>query len=63
MDINIIQYPIFSKNTKRKTNQIVKYYFSNNRDIYITATPASGYHIPGEMEEKGFIVLMKINEG
>ncbi|MGL5367441.1 MAG: hypothetical protein ACRDAG_03975, partial [Cetobacterium somerae] len=28
MDMNIIQYPIFSKNTKRKTNQIVKYYFN-----------------------------------
>lgn len=60
MDMNIIQYPIFSKNTKRKTNQIVKYYFNNNRDTYITVTPASGYHIPGEMEEKVFIVLMKI---
>lgn len=58
--MNIIQYPIFSKNTKRKTNQIVKYYFNNNRDTYITVTPASGYHIPGEMEEKVFIVLMKI---
>ncbi|MGL5279578.1 MAG: hypothetical protein ACRC8M_10990 [Cetobacterium sp.] len=31
-----------------------------NRDTYITVTPASGYHIPGEMEEKVFIVLMKI---
>lgn len=60
MDMNIIQYPIFSKNTKRKINQIVKYYFNNNRDTYITVTPASGYHIPGEMEEKVFIVLMKI---
>ncbi|MGL5052362.1 MAG: hypothetical protein ACRC5W_02060 [Cetobacterium sp.] len=60
MDMNIIQYPIFSKNTKRKTNQIIKYYFNNNRDTYITVTPASGYHIPGEMEEKVFIVLMKI---
>ncbi|MCQ9628430.1 hypothetical protein HS141_16045 [Cetobacterium somerae] len=29
MDMNIIQYPIFSKNTKRKTNQIVKYYFNS----------------------------------
>ncbi|MGL5001167.1 MAG: hypothetical protein ACRC6J_05550 [Cetobacterium sp.] len=60
MDMNIIQYPIFSKNTKRKTNQIIKYYFNNNRDTYITVTPASGYHIPGEMEEKVFIALMKI---
>ncbi|MGL5279169.1 MAG: hypothetical protein ACRC8M_08895 [Cetobacterium sp.] len=29
MDLNLIQYPIFSKNTKRKENQIVKYYFNS----------------------------------
>ncbi|WP_426711216.1 hypothetical protein [Cetobacterium sp. SF1] len=60
IDMNIIQYPIFSKNTKRKTNQIIKYYFNKNRDTYITVTPASGNYIPGEAEEKIFITLMKI---
>lgn len=60
MDMNIIQYPIFSKNTKRKVNQIVKYYFNSNRDTHITVTPAAGDYIPGEGEEKIFIALMQI---
>lgn len=60
VDLNIVQYPIFSKNTKRKVNQIIKYYFNSNRDTYITVTPVAGDYIPGETEEKVFIALMKI---
>lgn len=60
VDMNIVQYPIFSKNTKRKVNQIIKYYFNSNRDTYITVTPVAGDYIPGETEEKVFIALMKI---
>ncbi|WP_426711464.1 hypothetical protein [Cetobacterium sp. SF1] len=60
MDINIVQYPIFSKNTRRKINQVVKYYFNNNRETYITVSPISGDHIPGEFEEKVFIALLRI---
>ncbi|WP_330112295.1 hypothetical protein VSU16_13840 (plasmid) [Cetobacterium somerae] len=29
VDMNVIQYPLFSKNTRRKVNQIVKYYFNS----------------------------------
>ncbi|MGL4868188.1 MAG: hypothetical protein ACRC4S_06025, partial [Cetobacterium sp.] len=32
LDLNIVQFPIFSKNTKRKVNQVVKYVFNKNRD-------------------------------
>ncbi|MBC2852050.1 hypothetical protein H5J22_11640 [Cetobacterium sp. 8H] len=60
MDINIIQFPIFSKNTKRKVNQVVRYFFNSNRDTYITVAPYQGDIIPGEAEEKIFIALMKI---
>lgn len=60
MDLNIIQFPIFSKNTQRKVNQIIKYYFNKNRDTYITVSPIAGDYIPGEMEEKVFIALMQI---
>ncbi len=60
MDMNIVQFPIFSKNTKRKVNQIVKYYFNKNRDTYITVKPSAGNYIPGEMEEKIFIALMQM---
>ncbi|WP_426711383.1 hypothetical protein [Cetobacterium sp. SF1] len=60
MDMNVVQYPLFSKNTKRKVNQIVKYYFNTNRDTYINVAPKAGDYIPGEAEEKVFIALMKI---
>lgn len=60
MDLNLIQFPIFSKNTQRKINQIVKYYFNKNRDTYITISPKAGEYIPGEPEEKVFIALMQI---
>ncbi|MGL5931698.1 MAG: hypothetical protein ACRCY7_02170 [Cetobacterium sp.] len=60
IDLNLIQFPIFSKNTHRKVNQIVKYYFNKSRDTYITVTPQAGDYIPGEMEEKVFIALMQI---
>ncbi len=60
IEMNLIQLPIFSKNTKRKVNQVVKYFFNSNRDTYITVTPTAGNYIPGEMEEKVFIALMQI---
>ena len=60
MEMNLIQLPIFSKNTKRKVNQVVKYFFNSNRDTYITVTPTAGNYIPGETEEKVFIALMQI---
>ena len=60
IDMNIVQFPIFSKNTKRKVNQIIKYFFNKNRDTSITITPTAGNYIPGEMEEKVFIALMQI---
>ncbi|WP_426711459.1 hypothetical protein [Cetobacterium sp. SF1] len=60
IDLNLIQFPIFSKNTQRKVNQIIKYYFNKNRDTYITVSPIAGDYIPGEMEEKVFIALMQL---
>ena len=60
MDMNLIQFPIFSKNTKRKSNQVVTYYFNKNRATYIKVSPTAGDYIPGEMEEKIFIALMQI---
>ncbi|MGL5982222.1 MAG: hypothetical protein ACRCZR_02750 [Cetobacterium sp.] len=60
LDLNIVQFPIFSKNTKRKVNQVVKYVFNKNRDTYITVTPSAGNYIPGEAEEKVFIALMQV---
>ncbi|WP_297407719.1 hypothetical protein, partial [uncultured Cetobacterium sp.] len=60
VDMNIIQFPIFSKNTQRKVNQVVTYFFNKNRETYIKVTPSAGDYIPGETEEKVFIALMQI---
>lgn len=60
MDMNIVQFPIFSKNTKRKKNEVTTYYFNKNRDTYIVVKPSAGELIPGEAEEKIFIALMKL---
>ncbi|MHA4987749.1 hypothetical protein [Cetobacterium somerae] len=60
VDMNIVQFPIFSKNTKRKKNEITTYFFNKNRDTYITVKPSPGDLIPGEAEERIFIALMKI---
>ncbi|MEG0237804.1 MAG: hypothetical protein RR523_15865 [Cetobacterium sp.] len=60
MDMNIVQFPVFSKNTKRKKNEITTYFFNKNRDTYITVKPSPGELIPGETEERIFIALMKI---
>ncbi|MGL5545268.1 MAG: hypothetical protein ACRDB6_09180 [Cetobacterium sp.] len=59
-DINIVQFPIFSKNTKKRKNEITTYYFNKNRDTFITVTPSAGEYIPGETEEIVFIALMSI---
>lgn len=59
-DMNMVEYPIFSKNKHRKENQIVKYYFNQKKDKYIEVRPASGSYIPGDFEEKVFIALTKL---
>lgn len=60
MDMNVIEYPLFSKNKRRKKNQTVIYYFDERRDKYIEVKPISGSTIPGEFEEKIFIALIRI---
>ncbi|MGL6113866.1 MAG: hypothetical protein ACRC1R_02405 [Cetobacterium sp.] len=60
MDMNIIEYPLFSKNKRRKANQTVIYYFNERKDKYIEVKPIAGTSIPGEFEEKVFISLIKI---
>lgn len=59
VDMNIVEYPLFSKNSQRKKNQAIKYYFNDNRNIYIKIDPIAGDYIPGEFEEKVFIGLLK----
>lgn len=60
VEMNIIEFPIFSKDNKIKKNTIKKYYFSENKGNYLKITPAAQNSIPGEFEEKVFLTLMKI---
>ena len=60
IDMNVIEFPLFSKNNHRKKNQAIKYYFNNNRNTYIKIEPVVGDYIPGDFEEKIFIGLLKI---
>lgn len=60
LDLNIIQYPIFCKNTNKKTNKIMRYDFNKNRNNYIIITPQPGDSVPAETEEKLLIGIMSL---
>ncbi len=60
MDLNIIEYPIFTKARKKKNNEIVTYFFKGDRSQSLEIEPNQGYSIPGEFEERVFIALIKI---
>lgn len=60
MEMNIVELPIFSKNSKRKKNQQMTYWFKHDKTSYVEVEPPAGYSIPGEFEERVFIALTKI---
>ena len=60
MEMNIVEYPIFSKNKLIKENQILKYYFSTDRSSYLEITPKVNSQIPSEFDERVFIALTKL---
>jgi hypothetical protein len=60
MEMNIIEFPLFSKSNLIKMNQIKKYYFSSDKKSFLEVIPAVGTSIPGEFEERVFIALLKI---
>ncbi len=60
MEMNIVELPLFSKDTKRKKNQQKTYLFKHDRSSYVEIEPPDGYSIPGEFEERVFIALTKI---
>ena len=60
MEMNVIEFPIFSKNPKVKKNQILKYYFSKDKQSYLEITPPNDESIPGEFDERVFIALTKL---
>ena len=60
LEMNIVEYPIFSKSKSIKNNQILKYYFSTDKSSYLEITPKVNSQIPSEFDERVFIALTKI---
>ena len=56
----MIEYPLFSKNKRRKVNQSIRYKLNGRTDKYIEVKPIAGETIPGDFEEKVFIALVSI---
>lgn len=60
MEMNIVEFPIFSRSKNLKVDQIKKYYFSSDKTSFLEVVPAVNTTIPGELEERVFIALLKI---
>ncbi len=60
MEMNVIEFPMFSKNPKVKKNQALKYYFSKDKQSYLEITPPNNEAIPNELDERVFISLLKV---
>lgn len=58
IEMNAVEYPLFSKNKKIKVNQIIKYTFDGDR--YLEVKPVAGGKIPLEFDENVFYGLMRI---
>lgn len=60
LEMNIVEFPIFSKSNNIRVNQVKKYYFSSDKSSFLEIIPAFETMIPGELEERVFIALTKI---
>ena len=60
LELNSIELPLFSKDTKRIKNQIKVYHFKTDKSSFLEVEAPAGFSIPGEFEERVFITLTKI---
>ncbi len=60
MELNTVELPLFSKDSKREKNQIKVYYFKNDKSSYLEIEAPANSSIPGEFEERVFIALTKL---
>ena len=60
LELNTIELPLFSKDTKRVKNQIKVYHFKTDKSSYLEVEAPASHSIPGEFEERVFITLTKI---
>lgn len=60
LEMNSIELPLFSKDSRRVKDQIKVYHFKTDGSSYLEIEAPAGYSIPGEFEERVFIALTKI---
>lgn len=60
MEMNIIEFPTFTKNPRVKKDQALKYYYSKDKTSFLEVVPPMGESIPGEFEERVFISLLSL---
>ena len=60
LEMNSLELPLFSKDTRRVKDQIKVYHFKTDGSSYLEIEAPAGYSIPGEFEERVFIALTKI---
>ncbi|MGL5125896.1 MAG: hypothetical protein ACRC6U_07960, partial [Fusobacteriaceae bacterium] len=60
LEMNTIDFPLFTKNKRIRKNNIMIYEFNNSKNQYLKVMPLPTNKIPGEFEEKIFFALMKL---
>ena len=60
LEMNVIEFPLFSKNKRLDINTTVKYIFNKEKNSFLEITPANNNKIPGEFEERVFLALMRL---
>ncbi len=60
LEMNSIELPLFSKDSRRVKDQIKVYHFKTDGSSYLEIEAPAGHSIPGEFEERVFIALTKI---
>ena len=59
VEMNSIEYPLFTRNRNIEKGANVKYQFSTLKNSYIEIKPPNGDRIPAEFEEKLFYGFLK----
>lgn len=60
VEMNIIEFPLFTKNKKIQMNQGMKYVFDSDKNKYLEVTPVLNGKIPLEYDENIFYALLRI---
>ena len=60
IEMNTIEYPLFTKNKKIDINTGIKYIFNDKKNQFIEVIPALNSKIPHEFDERIFHGLMSL---